>query len=94
MPDPREAFARRGAPFTFDADAFVDAVTRLKRTPVTETDDGALGVRLPGFDHRAQDPVPEAIYVGSATRVLVVEGNYLLLDEEPWRGVRECVDEA
>ena len=30
MPDPAEAHARRGAPWTFDADAFVSAIRHIR----------------------------------------------------------------
>ena len=31
MPDPEEAYARRGAPFTFNAGAFYQAVLQLRK---------------------------------------------------------------
>jgi pantothenate kinase len=55
MPDPVEAHARRGAPWTFDADAFVDCVRRMQSGQDTLT--------VPSFDHRVGDPVPDSIMV-------------------------------
>jgi pantothenate kinase len=90
---PETAFRRRGAPFTFDADAFVNHVTLLKNCSVTQVDRPELGVRLPSFDHTVQDPVEDDIYVPSSAKVVIVEGNYLLLDEEPWNKATGVFDE-
>jgi pantothenate kinase len=84
FPCPETAFRRRGAPFTFDADAFVEIVASLKKCTVTQKDDPKLAVRLPSFDHAVQDPIRDDIYVPSCARVVIIEGNYLLFDECPW----------
>lgn len=78
FPDPRAAHARRGAPHTFDADAFVAAVAQA-RAPSSPTT-----FRVPSFDHAVKDPVADAIEIPAEARVVFVEGNYLLLDEQPW----------
>ena len=83
--DPAKAFARRGAPFTFDAWKFVEAVARLKS--------GTSALALPGFDHAAKDPVEGGISVAASTKVVLLEGNYVLLSEEPWDQIAEMVDE-
>ena len=88
FPDPAEAFRRRGAPWTFDAAAFVEAVRMLGGgAPRRE-------LSFPGFDHGVGDPVPGAIRVSPGTRVVLLEGNYLLLQEPPWAEVRGLLDEA
>jgi len=86
MPDPKEAFRRRGAPWTFDAEGFVAAVRSL-RSPGEE-------VLFPGFDHGVGDPVPGAVRVAAGTRVVLLEGNYLLLSDSPWGEIRDLLDEA
>ena len=93
LPCPTTAFRRRGAPFTFDADAFVKAVASLHKCPVTPHDVPELAVRLPSFDHAVQDPISDDIHVSSSARVIIVEGNYLLLDERPWNNVIPMFDE-
>lgn len=93
FPCPETAFRRRGAPFTFDADAFVEVVASLKQCPVTQVDDPELAILLPGFDHAVQDPVHDEIYVPSSARVVIVEGNYLLFDESPWSKALAMFDE-
>ncbi|KAL1607958.1 hypothetical protein SLS60_002897 [Paraconiothyrium brasiliense] len=93
LPDPKEAFARRGAPFTFNAPAFLSLVQSLKVLPVTNTSAPEQFLYAPSFDHALQDPVANSIPISSRTRVVIVEGNYTLLDEEPWREVAALCDE-
>lgn len=69
--------ARRGAPDTFDVDAFVAAVRALGHPD-------RPAVAWPGFDRVVEEPVPGAVRIGSDADLVLVEGNYLLLDEPPW----------
>ncbi|GLI67734.1 hypothetical protein VaNZ11_011936 [Volvox africanus] len=105
MPDPVEAHARRGAPWTFDAAKFVEAVRRVRLagvgtgapSPSSCRSEGCIReavVRLPSFDHGVGDPVEDDIHVAADTAVVLVEGNYLLLDQEPWRKLRDLFDET
>jgi pantothenate kinase len=72
--------ARKGAPDTFDADGFVSLVERLAR--------GGRDVVVPGFD-RAEDFSRAGVtFIPKALRFVVVEGNYLLLEREPWSALR------
>lgn len=82
MADPEEAHARRGAPFTFNATKFVDDLIKARNA--------GEGV-FPSFDHRTGDPVEADIHLPRGPRVVLVEGNYLLLDTEPWRQLRARV---
>ena len=91
--NPEQAFRRRGAPFTYDADAFVKLVMALRNSPVTASDELQLAFRVPSFDHSIQDPVHNDICVSSSDRIVILEGNYLLLDEEPWNVVAKLADE-
>ena len=86
MPDPAEAHRRRGAHWTFDGEAFVRKVREVR------ADDGI--VMAPGFDHGTGDPVEGAIAVGEGAEIVIVEGNYVLLDEPPWSALGELFDEA
>jgi pantothenate kinase len=88
-----EAFRRRGAPFTFDAKAFVDLVRILKSMPVTTNADVEATIYAPSFDHATKDPVMDAISVSSHTRLVIVEGNYTLLDQDPWSNIAEACAE-
>ena len=86
MPDPQEAHKRRGAPFTFNAERFVAELTTARTCG-----EGWF----PSFDHGVGDPVENGIrLVKGRHEVVVVEGNYLLLNDEPWNKVREILDET
>ncbi|UFS64006.1 MULTISPECIES: nucleoside/nucleotide kinase family protein [Paracoccus] len=74
-----EADGRRGckgAPETFDAAGFVALVQRLK---------AGGEVIHPIFDRALDLAIAGAGRVEAETRLVVVEGNYLLLDRDPWR---------
>jgi len=82
MPDPATAHARRGAEFTFDGAAYAALIERLSE-PVADA--AAATVYAPSFDHAIKDPVADDIAIVPAHRIVVLEGNYLLLDRPPWR---------
>ncbi|MDQ4138225.1 MAG: nucleoside/nucleotide kinase family protein [Actinomycetota bacterium] len=75
---------RMGAPDTFDVLGFVDVLRRVR------ANDGV--VLAPGFDRTVEEPVPDAISIGPEHSIVVVEGNYLLLDTGGWEGVAELLD--
>ena len=79
---------RKGAPDTFDVDAYVALLARLRHQQAGEV------ITAPRYDRAASAPVPDAITVGFAAALVVTEGNYLLLDEAPWTPVRSLLDEV
>ncbi|KAJ4362338.1 hypothetical protein N0V83_010431 [Neocucurbitaria cava] len=91
--DPDLAFRRRGAPFTFDAEAFVNLVKVLKATPVTTSHETEIFIHAPSFDHAVKDPVQDAITVSSRTRLIIIEGNYTLLKQSPWNQISDVCSE-
>ncbi|KAI4937239.1 uncharacterized protein J4E92_001969 [Alternaria infectoria] len=91
--DAEVAFKRRGAPFTFDAEACVTLVKTLKEAPVTKDGEADICIPAPGFDHAVKDPVQDAIKISSRTRLVIVEGNYTLLKQDPWDQIAEMCDE-
>ncbi len=66
----------KGAPQTFDAAGFVALVQRLK---------AGDEVIHPVFDRGLDMAIAGAGRVGADSPLIVVEGNYLLLDRAPWR---------
>ncbi len=78
---------RKGAPDTFDADGYRALLHRLR----TETD---RTVWAPAFERDLEQPLAGAIGVPAGTRVVVTEGNYILLADEPWPQVRAACDEV
>lgn len=77
---------RKGAPDTFDAHGYVNLVERLKRG--TET------VYAPEFRREIEEPIAGAVPVSPEVKLVITEGNYLLLDTEPWSRIRGLLDEA
>ncbi len=75
--------ARKGAPETFDALGFGHLVARLRSEPE---------VAIPIFDRSMELSRGSADIVGPDDRILVIEGNYLLLDAEPWRTIASRFD--
>ncbi|MHA6797856.1 nucleoside/nucleotide kinase family protein [Bounagaea algeriensis] len=78
---------RMGAPDTFDVAGYTALLRRL-RWNAEEL------VHAPGFDRDIEEPVAAAIAVPVRTPLVITEGNYLLLDREPWSAVRALLDEA
>ena len=77
----------KGAPETFDVERFVDLLERVRSDP-------ASTILWPAFDRTIEQTVPDAIPITASTRLVVTEGNYLLLDRPGWRRVRPLLDEA
>ncbi|MFT3974197.1 MAG: nucleoside triphosphate hydrolase [Amaricoccus sp.] len=69
--------ARKGAPHTFDVDGFAAMLARLR------ADDGR-DVAVPVFDRSIEIARAGARIIPAAVRLVLVEGNYLLLDDPAW----------
>ena len=89
MPDPATAHARRGAAFTFDGEAFLALVKKIREPLCPES----VTLHAPSFDHATKDPIADDIAISSSARILVFEGNYLSLNEMPWNQIAELMDE-
>ena len=75
---------RKGAPETFDFAGFATLLRRLKsREP---------NVAIPLFDRSLEISRAGAAIVDSDVKFVLVEGNYLLLDEEPWSELEQLFD--
>ncbi|GAA4890966.1 nucleoside/nucleotide kinase family protein [Actinomycetospora straminea] len=77
---------RKGAPDTFDAPGYVAFLERVRA--------GTGTVWAPEFRREIEEPIAGALEVPPDALVVVTEGNYLLLDEPPWDGIRPLLDEA
>ena len=78
---------RKGAIETFDGWGFAGLLERI----LAETEHT---VYAPGFERSVDEPVAAEIAIEPSARIVVVEGNYLLVDEGPWQRVGDLVDEA
>jgi pantothenate kinase len=79
------ARGRKGAPDTFDAAGYAHLLERVKR----EVDEP---VYVPGFDRTLEQPLAAALVVLPSARLVVTEGNYLLLDDPDWARARRAMD--
>ncbi len=77
---------RKGAPETFDAAGFAQLLARLR--------DDAGTVYAPRFHREIEESIAAEIAVGPEVRMIVVEGNYLLLDDPAWTPVRAALHEV
>lgn len=78
---------RKGAIDTFDGWGFVALLRRL----LTEADHT---VYAPSFDRQVDEGIAGEIAIPPSVRIVIVEGNYLLNDQEPWADIRGLVAEV
>lgn len=83
----RGHLARKGAPHTFDVNGYFAALARLSK------DDGCE-VAIPIFDRSIEIAKAGARIIGPQTRLILTEGNYLLLNDPDWLLVRQFFDET
>ena len=76
---------RKGAAPTFDAHGYLALLRRLRA-------DGRETVWAPAFERDLEQPVAGAIGVAPAARLVLTEGNYLLLADDPWPAVAAELD--
>lgn len=77
---------RKGAPDTFDAHGYIALLRRVRKRLET--------VYAPEFRRELEKPVAGAVAISPEVRVVITEGNYLLLDSPPWHDVRPLLDEC
>ena len=84
-PDAASYLPRRGSPWTFDAEGLIECLTAAKRN-------GAA--TLPTYSRVKSDPVPGGVELKPSHEMVLVEGNYLLLEEDPrWAPLAKLWDE-
>ncbi|SDN22756.1 nucleoside/nucleotide kinase family protein [Allokutzneria albata] len=79
---------RKGAPDTFDAHGYLDLLVRLRRA------EPGVTVYAPEFRREIEEPVACAVPVPAEVPLVITEGNYLLLADDPWHRLREVLDEV
>jgi pantothenate kinase len=75
---------RKGAPDTFDAEGFVRSISDLKNAQIDHF--------MPSFDRQNDCVVKNSIKIKPKNKIIIVEGNYLLLGASPWNGLQEIFD--
>ena len=78
---------RKGAPETFDVGGFVALLRRL-RTADEEV------VYAPAFDRSLEESIGSAVPIAREVRLIITEGNYLLVQDGGWASVATFLDES
>ena len=82
----RNLLDRKGAPATFDTAGFIHLMNRLSNFE----DD----VVIPEFDRNKDLSIAGSSIISTKDKVLIVEGNYLLIEEEPWTKLKKTWDQT
>jgi len=98
---------RKGAPDTFDVFGYIFLLSRLHQTGrdigtslasappgVEDHADREDVVYAPAFHRDIEEPIAGEIAIPATVPLIITEGNYLLLDDAPWRQVRGFLDES
>ena len=80
---PRGDLPRKGAPHTYDVGGFRAMIDRVAR---------GEGVYIPVFDRSREIAIAGAEEIGADIDTVVVEGNYLLLQDGDWAGIADRWD--
>ncbi|MDB2389745.1 nucleoside/nucleotide kinase family protein [Alphaproteobacteria bacterium] len=76
---------RKGAPQTFDIGGLGATLSRLHTSPYCD-------VAVPVFDRSNDCAYASARMIPAASQIILVEGNYLLLDDPQWRALDALFD--
>jgi len=74
----------KGTPATFDGEGFLEDLRRLKSNRDERW--------LPAYNRELHEAVAATLCISSEVKWVFVEGNFLFLDEIPWREIRELLD--
>ena len=77
--------ARKGAPHTFDVAGLGHLLGRMRKNTEAE-------IAIPVFDRSIEIARAGARFIPQSVDILLVEGNYLLLDQDPWSGLTPAFD--
>jgi pantothenate kinase len=83
--DERGLRAVKGAPETFDVEGFVHLLQEVRSAGTT--------IFWPEFDRSLDEPTPSAIAIPPEAKLVITEGNYLLLESPGWRDVAPLLDD-
>lgn len=81
----RGDLGRKGAPHTFDVDGYAHCLRRLRSEPTHP-------IAIPEFDRSLELTRHAAAIVSPQQNVVITEGNYLLLDRDPWTALAPLFD--
>jgi len=78
---------RKGAQDTFDVRGFTTLIERIKM-------DSADPIYYPIFDRSIEESIAAQGVVYPSTRVVIVEGNYLMHDKDGWQEISPLLDQS
>lgn len=78
---------RKGAPDTFDVKGFTQLLARIAR-------DQSNPIYYPIFDRSIEESIAAQGVVMPSTRVVIVEGNYLMHDRDGWQEISPLLDQS
>lgn len=84
--EPEGLLPRKGAPETFDVRGLRDILTAVRKAEEE--------VLVPVFDRSRELAIAAARRISLDDRIIVAEGNYLLLDRQPWSSLSPLFDET
>ena len=77
----RNLLSKKGAPETFDINGYIELLNRIQNNQ----DD----IFSPYFDRNLDLAKAGAISINRKHKIVITEGNYLLLKQEPWSKVKK-----
>ena len=82
----RGLLALKGIPDSFDAEALIHCLQKIRQNDAS--------VACPAFDRAIEEPSPGAIVVEKTDTIVIIEGNYLLLEKPPWDQIKALLDSS
>ncbi|EAQ66347.1 kinase-related protein [Marinomonas sp. MED121] len=80
--------SRKGSPASFDLSGLKHLIQRLKQG----SSDSQESIYAPRFDRELDASIGSAVAIESQDKYILIEGNYLLLDQEGWRDLKADFD--
>lgn len=77
----------KGIPQTFDSQRFVILIKEIASEKIEK-------LYCPSYDRSLHNPVERSIVIENKHKIIIVEGNYLLLDNCPWNELANLFDES
>ena len=78
---------RKGAPDTFDASGFTALLSRIKSEPHVD-------IYFPIFHRDIEESIAAEGVIPAGTKLIITEGNYLLLQSNGFAGIKPLLDES
>ena len=77
----------KGIPETFDSERFVMLIKEITSQKIDK-------LYCPAYDRSLHNPVERSIVIENKHKIIIVEGNYLLLETCPWNELADLFDES